>query len=127
HYPVSWAQEAANNGTRIYLNITSWRYVGDKKVCYPYANYTSHTYDAYLQYWVNSILAFGYPNTYITFNHEPSVMSGAQPNCGTGAQYADAYDYVFHYFRNHGVTNPFVWWMVASSFHQGWAQDWQPP
>jgi hypothetical protein len=127
NYPTADANRSKNNGARVYININSWRHVGSKKICYPYTNYLHHDYDAYLQKWVNDLLAFNYADTYLTFTHEPTVQSEAQPHCGTSAQYVQAFDYVFHYFRNHGVTYPFVWWMVASSFGQGYAQDWQPP
>jgi hypothetical protein len=127
NYPTSSARRSASDSAQVYININSWRLVGSKKVCYPYANYVHHDYDAYLQKWVNDLQAFNYANTYLTFTHEPTVKSDAQPGCGTAADYQQAFDYVFHYFRNHGITYPFVWWMVASSFGQGYAQDWQPP
>ena len=127
NYPTSSARRSASADADIYININSWRLVGSRKVCYPYSNYVNHDYDAYLQKWVNDLQAFNYPNTYLTFTHEPTVKSDAQPGCGSASEYRQAYDYVFHYFRNHGVTYPFVWWMVASSFGQGYAQDWQPP
>jgi hypothetical protein len=127
NYPTTSAKRSANDHADIYININSWRLVGSKKVCYPYSNYVHHDYDAYLQKWVNDIQAFNYPNTYLTFTHEPTVKSEAQPGCGTAGEYQTAFDYVVRYFRNHGVTYPFVWWMVASSFGQEYAQDWQPP
>src|SRR5439155_2704821 len=126
-YPIASAQTAANNGARIYLNINSRHVVGTRKVCYAFANYPNHDYDAYLQNWVDDLQAFGYENTYITFTHEPSADTASQPRCGTATEYVRAYDYVYHYFRNHGITYPFVWWMVASSFRQHYAHEWQPP
>jgi hypothetical protein len=127
NYPIASAQTTADNGGRIYLNINSWHVVSGKKICYAYANYVNHDYDAYLQKWVNDLQAFGYDNTAITFTHEPTASSGSQPSCGTAAEYVQAFNYVFHYFRNHGITYPFVWWMVASSFLNHYADNWQPP
>jgi hypothetical protein len=126
-YPTSSARRSAQDGADVYVNINSWRLVGGKKVCYRFADYPSHTYDAYLQRWVDDLRAFDYDRTYLTFTHEPTVTRDAQPGCGTPADYVKAYDYVVRYFRSHGVTYPFVWWMVASSFIQGHARDWQPP
>jgi hypothetical protein len=127
NYPIASAQTTKDNGGRIYLNINSWHVVSGKKVCYRYANYTSHAYDAYLQKWVNDLQAFDYDNTAITFTHEPTASSASQPSCGTAAEYVVAFDYVFHYFRDHGISYPFIWWMVASSFLNHYAHNWQPP
>jgi hypothetical protein len=126
-YPFGSVLAAKDAGARIYLNINSWHVVGGKKVCYPFKNYASGTYDSMLQNWVNELQAFNYDDTFITFTHEPTAHSPQQPSCGTGAEYDSAYDYVYHYFRDHGVTYPFVWWMVASSFRNGYAVNWQPP
>lgn len=126
-YPTASARRSAQDGADIYLNINSWRLVDGVKVCYPFAKYPSHTYDAYLQQWVNALRSFDYDRTFLTFTHEPTVEREAQPGCGSAAAYIAAYDYVYRYFRSHGVTYPFVWWMVASSFVQGHARDWQPP
>jgi hypothetical protein len=126
-YPFGSVQRAADNGARIYLNITSWHEVGGKKVCYPFRNYPSGQYDGMLLGWVNKLKAFDYADTFLTFNHEPTAGSPQQPSCGTAAQYKVAYDYVFGYFRHHGITYPFVWCMVASSFLNGFADQWQPP
>src|SRR5262245_24606176 len=115
-YPNAMAKQAASDGATIYLNINSWTLVGNKKVPYMFSEYQKGTYDGYLQKWVDDLKAFGYDKTYLTFTHEPTVDSGAQPYCGTAAEYVKAYDYVYHYFRDHGVTYPWVWWMVASSF-----------
>src|SRR5207247_142848 len=54
-YPIASAQTTADNGGRIYININSWHVVAGQKVCYRYANYASHAYDAYLQKWVNDL------------------------------------------------------------------------
>ena len=54
-------------GARIYLNINSRHVVGTRKVCYAFANYPNHDYDAYLQNWVDDLQAFGYENTYCRF------------------------------------------------------------
>src|SRR5439155_24102136 len=59
--------------------------------------------------------------------HEPSADTASQPRCGTATEYVRAYDYVYHYFRNHGITYPFLWWMTGSSFRQRYANLWQPP
>jgi hypothetical protein len=126
-YPFGSVLDAKDAGARVYLNINSWHVVGGKKVCYPFKNYASGAYDSMLQNWVNELQAFGYDDTFITFTHEPTAHSSSQPSCGTSSDYISAYDYVYHYFRNHGVTYPFIWWMVASSFRNGYAVNWQPP
>ena len=127
NYPFGPVLDARDAGARIYLNINSWHVVGNAKVCYPYRNYRNGTYDSMLQRWVNELQAFNYADTFITFTHEPTAHSPQQPGCGTAAEYVQAYDYVFHYFRSHGITYPFVWWMVASSFRNNYAHNWQPP
>jgi hypothetical protein len=127
-YPSPYALNAEKDGARIYLNINSWHLVGTTKVCYPYKNYASHNYDAYLQNWVNALQAFDYDDTFITLNHEPTAHRAEQPSCGNAGEYVQAYDYVFHYMRNHGITYPFVWWMTASAFQKPeFARTWQPP
>ena len=126
-YPFGSVLDAKDAGARVYLNINSWHVVGDKKICYPFKNYASGAYNPMLQRWVTELQAFDYDDTFITFTHEPTAHSLSQPSCGTSSQYIAAYDYVYHYFRNHGITYPFIWWMVASSFRNGYAVNWQPP
>ena len=69
NYPTADATRSKNNGAAVYININSWRHVGSKKICYPYANYAHHDYDPYLQKWVNDLQAFNYADTYLTFTH----------------------------------------------------------
>ena len=127
-YPFSSVQTAANNGARILLNINSWHIVNGKWICYPYSNYPSGMYDGALQAWVDDLQAFNYADTFVTFTHEPTAAhSVVGSSCGTPAQYVTAWEYVYHYFRAHGITYPFIWWMTGSSFRRGDAAQYQPP
>src|SRR5262249_30344099 len=96
------------------------------KVCYPFSDIANGTEDSLLQNWVTQLQAFDYPNTIISFHHEPTANTTPQPSCGTAAEYVAAFDHVVRYFRAHGITYPFAWTMVASSFSQGFASQWEP-
>jgi hypothetical protein len=127
-YPTNPVIAMKNAGAQVYLNINSWHINSSgTKVCYPWANVASGTYDGYLQAWVDQLKSFDYPNTIITFHHEPSVTGNpTQPHCGTAADYVAAYNHVHAYFRGHGITYPFVWTMMASTFTQGTATAYEP-
>jgi hypothetical protein len=126
-FPTDEAQRVADDGGLLYLNINSWQLVGDTKVCYSYKSVAAGAEDAMLQTWVDQLATFSYPNIILTFTHEPTAHNSSQPGCGTPAEYVAAYDHVWTYFHNHGATYPWVWTMVASSFTQGYAHNWQPP
>ena len=127
NFPIDAARQVAANGGLLYLNINSWRSVGTKKTCYPYRDVAAGRDDALLQTWVDQLTSFDYANVILTFTHEPTAHNPSQPGCGTAAEYVAAFDHVHTYFTTHGITYPWVWTMVAASFTQGYAQDWQPP
>jgi len=126
-YPDQGVSDARAEGATVYLNINSYHLVNGVKTCYPFADVAAGTEDELLQTWVTELMAYDYPNTILTFHHEPTASSSSQPSCGTAAEYVAAFDHVFTYFRSHGISYPFAWTMVASSFGQGTASLWQPP
>jgi hypothetical protein len=127
-YPSTDAREARSDRALIYININSWHLVSGKKVCYPWRYVAAGNYDKFLGQWVQSLKSFGYGRTIITFHHEPSITTNPnQPHCGTPDDYVAAFHHVFVYFRQHGISYPFVWTMMASDFNLHRAGRYRPP
>ena len=79
-YPDQGVSDARAEGATVYLNINSYHLVNGVKTCYPFADVAAGTEDELLQTWVTELMAYDYPNTILTFHHEPTAAAvGPRP------------------------------------------------